>query len=64
MITSHERVNNAIERKPNDRSPYNFRGEPEVYENIKIQPADLAAIVFLDGRTRSSQMELKRIFGK
>jgi len=35
MITSRERVNNAILRKPNDRAPYNFRAEPVVYENIK-----------------------------
>ena len=35
MITPRERVNNAIERKPNDRVPYNFRAEPEVYDMIK-----------------------------
>ena len=35
QITSRERVHNAIRRKPNDRVPYNFRAEPEVYDKIK-----------------------------
>ena len=34
-ITSRERVLNAIERKPNDRTPYNFRAEAEVYQAVK-----------------------------
>ena len=36
MITSRERVANALDRKPNDRTPYHFRAEPEVYEALKI----------------------------
>lgn len=35
MISSRERVNNAVLRKPNDRAPYNFRAEPIVYAKIK-----------------------------
>lgn len=30
-VCSCERINNAIHHKPNDRPPYNFRAEPEVY---------------------------------
>ncbi len=35
MMDSRERVNNAVMRKPNDRTPYNFRSEPIVYDRIK-----------------------------
>ena len=34
-ITSRERVRNAIEHTANDRTPYNFRAEPEVYARIR-----------------------------
>ena len=37
MTSSRERVCNAIERKPNDRVPYNFRAEPSVYDKIKLE---------------------------
>jgi uroporphyrinogen decarboxylase len=35
MLTSRERVANTLARKPNDRPPYDFRAEPEVFQALR-----------------------------